>query len=64
MPVRPSRVRRLRVRKAVGNAALMGAAVVLAVGYVVVQKTVTLVVEGEPQVVRTMSANVGELLDT
>ena len=64
MPVRPSRVRRLRVRKAVGNAALTGAVVVLGVGYVVVQKTVTLVVEGEPQVVRTMSANVGELLDT
>jgi resuscitation-promoting factor RpfB len=64
MPVRPSRVRRLRTRKAVGNAALTGAAIVLAVGYVAVQKTVTLVVEGEPEVVRTMSANVGELLDT
>jgi resuscitation-promoting factor RpfB len=64
MPVRPSRVRRLRTRKAMGNAALAGAAVVLGVGYVVVQKTVTLVVEGEPQVVRTMSADVGELLDT
>jgi resuscitation-promoting factor RpfB len=64
MPVRPSRVRRLRVRKAMGNAALTGAVVVLGVGYVAVQKTVTLVVEGEPQVVRTMSADVGELLAT
>jgi uncharacterized protein YabE (DUF348 family) len=64
MPVRPSRVRRLRARKAMGNAALAGAALALAVGYVAVQKTVTLVVEGEPEMVRTMSANVGELLDT
>jgi uncharacterized protein YabE (DUF348 family) len=63
MGVRPSRVRRLRVRKALGNAALVGAVVALAVGYVAVQKTVTLIIEGEPEVVRTMSASVGELLD-
>lgn len=64
MRVRPSRVRRLRVRKAMGNAALTGAVVALAIGYVAVQKTVTLIVEGRPEVVRTMSASVGELLDT
>ncbi|HEX6231257.1 MAG TPA: ubiquitin-like domain-containing protein [Actinomycetota bacterium] len=63
MGVRPSRVRRLRVRKAVGNAALAGVVAAAGMGYLAVQKTVTLVVEGRPEAVRTMSASVGELLD-
>jgi rare lipoprotein A len=64
MPVRPSRVRRLRTRKAMGNAALVGAIVATGLAYVAVQKTVTLVVDQErPEAVRTMSGNVGELLD-
>lgn len=63
MGVRPSRVRRLRIRKAVGNAALAGVMAVVWMGYLAVHKTVTLVVEGRPEAVRTMSASVGELLD-
>lgn len=64
MRVRPTRVRRLRARKAVGNVALAGAVLVVAGGYFAVQKTVTLVVEGRPEAVRTMSASVGQLLDS
>lgn len=63
MRVRPSRVRRLRVRKAIGNVALAGAVCAVAAGFLAVQKTVTLIVEGRPEAVRTMSASVGELLD-
>ncbi len=63
MGVRPTRVRRLRTRKAIGNGALAGAVLLVGLGYVAVQKTVTLVVGGEPEAVRTMSASVGELLD-
>ncbi len=63
MRVRPSRVRRLRVRKAIGNVALAGAVCAVAGGFLAVQKTVTLIVEGQPEAVRTMSASVGELLD-
>jgi uncharacterized protein YabE (DUF348 family) len=63
MRVRPSRVRRLRARKAIGNVALAAAVLAVAGGYLAVQKNVTLVVEGQPQALRTMSANVGELLD-
>ena len=65
MRVRPSRVRRLRTRKAMGNAVLVGALVAAGLGYVAVQKTITLVVDaGHPEAVRTMSASVGELLQT
>jgi uncharacterized protein YabE (DUF348 family) len=62
MRVRPSRVRRLRTRKAIGNAVL--AAVLISAGatYLAIQKTVTLVVDGRPRSVRTLSANVGDLL--
>ena len=63
MRVRPSRVRRLRARKAMGNVALAVAVLAVAGGYLAIQKNVTLVVEGRPQALRTMSANVGELLD-
>jgi rare lipoprotein A len=62
MRARPSRVRRLRIRKSVENATL--ALVVLIVGsaYLALQKHVTLVVDGRPESVRTMSGSVGELL--
>ena len=63
MPVRPSRVRRLRARKVMGNVALAAAVLTVAGGYLAIQKNVTLVVDGRPQALRTMSANVGELLD-
>jgi len=63
MLVRPTRVRRLRIRRATGNAAIIVA--VLAVGslYLVLEKSVTLVLDGNPQAVRTLSSNVGQLLD-
>ncbi len=64
MRVRPSRVRRLRVRKAIGNLALASSVLALAGGYLAIQKSVTLVIEGRPEAVRTMSASVGELLDS
>ena len=63
MSVRPTRVRRLRIRKVMGNAALAGVVLVGGGLYVAVQKTVTLIVdEGRPEAVRTMSASVGDLL--
>ena len=65
MRVRPTRVRRLRARKAMGNAVLVGAIVAAGAGYVAVQKTITLIVdEGRPEAVRTMTASVGQLLQT
>jgi uncharacterized protein YabE (DUF348 family) len=64
MGVRPSRVRRLRVRRTVANATIAATAVGIAGGFLAVQKTVTLVVEGQPEAVRTMSTSVGELLET
>lgn len=63
MRVRPSRVRRLRIRKAIGNAALAGLVLAVVGGYLAIQKTVMLVVEGRPQAVRTMTSSVGELLE-
>jgi len=64
LPVRPTRVRRLRARKAMGNALLASVLLVGGIAYVAIQKTVTLVVDqGRPEAVRTMSASVGELLD-
>lgn len=63
MRVRPSRVRRLRIRKAVGNVALASAVLAVAGGFLAIQKTVTLIVQGRPEAVRTMSSSVGELLD-
>ena len=64
MPVRPNRVRRLRARKAMGNAVLAGVVLAAGLAYVAIQKTVTLIVdEGHPEAVRTMSSSVGDLLD-
>ena len=63
MRVRPTRVRRLRARKATGNAVLVVALLAAGGGYMAVQKTITLVVDrGRPEAVRTMTASVGELL--
>lgn len=62
MRVRPTRVRRLRTRKAVGHAVLLSVVLSAGATYLAIQKNVTLVVNGSPQAVRTMSANVGELL--
>lgn len=64
MRVRPSRVRRLRIRKAIGNAALAAAMLVVGTLYLSLEKQVTLVVDGRPQAVRTLSASVGDLLDS
>ena len=64
MRVRPSRVRRLRIRKAIGNAALVGAVLAVGTVYLALEKNVTLVVDGRPQAVRTLSASVGDLLDS
>ncbi len=63
MRVRPSRLRRLRIRQAIGNAALAGAVLAVGSAYLALEKDVTLVVDGEPVAVRTLSASVGELLD-
>lgn len=64
MRVRATRLRRLRIRKAVGHTSL--AVGVLAAGllYLSVEKNVTLVVNGRPESVRTLSGSVGQLLDT
>ncbi len=43
--------------------ALAGGVFAAAVSYLAVQKTITLIVEGRPEAVRTMSASVGELLN-
>lgn len=64
MRVRPTRVRRLRIRKAVESAALATAMLVVGTLYLAVQKQVTLVVDGRPESVRTLSGSVGELLDS
>ncbi|MFB3739073.1 MAG: ubiquitin-like domain-containing protein [Candidatus Velamenicoccus archaeovorus] len=64
MRVRPTRVRRLRIRKAIGNVTLAAVTLAGASLYLALVKNVTLVVNGRPEAVRTLSANVGELLDT
>lgn len=64
MRVRPTRVRRLRIRKAVESAVLATAVLVVATLYLAVQKHVTLVVDGRPESVRTLSGSVGELLSS
>lgn len=64
MRVRPTRVRRLRIRKAIGNAALAGAVLVLGTGYLALEKQVTLVVDGHPTAIRTLSTSVEDLLES
>ena len=62
MRARPSRVRRLRIRKSVENVGLALVVLILGSAYLALQKHVTLVVDGQPESVRTMSGSVGELL--
>jgi resuscitation-promoting factor RpfB len=64
MRVRPTRLRRLRVRKAIGSGVVAAVALATGVGYVALTKDVTLVVDGETVSVRTMSARVGDLLSS
>src|SRR5919198_1109972 len=64
MRVRPTRLRRLRVRKAIGSGVLVAVALATAGGYVALTKDVTLVVDGATVSVRTMSARVGDLLSS
>jgi uncharacterized protein YabE (DUF348 family) len=60
---RPTRLRRLRVRRAVqGTTALVGLALVAGLVRLAVQTHVTLVVDGRVQAVNTTSSNVQELL--
>jgi uncharacterized protein YabE (DUF348 family) len=53
----------LRIRKAIGNAMLAVTMMTAGFLYLALVKNVTLVVDGHPRSVRTLSANVGELLD-
>jgi uncharacterized protein YabE (DUF348 family) len=62
MRVRPMRLRRLRVRKAIGSGVVAAVALATGAGYVALTKDVTLVVDGRTASVRTMSARVGDLL--
>jgi uncharacterized protein YabE (DUF348 family) len=64
MRVRPTRVRRLRIRRAIGNGVLAAVTLAVGIGYLALQKDVTLVVDGRPHPVRTMSADVGGLLSS
>jgi len=62
--VRPTRVRRLRIRRVTQVAILVvGALLVSSVFAFAARKNVTLVVDGRPVAVRTTSASVQELLD-
>jgi uncharacterized protein YabE (DUF348 family) len=62
--IRPTRVRRLRIRKAAKSAALAATMLLAGTLYLAVQKQVTLVVDGQPESVRTLSGSVGELLSS
>ena len=63
MGIHPTRVRRLRIRHAIGHTTLDVAALAVGSLYLALEKNVTLVLDGSPEPVRTLSANVGELLD-
>ncbi|MGQ0670132.1 MAG: ubiquitin-like domain-containing protein [Actinomycetota bacterium] len=62
MGVRATRLRRLRIRKAIGHATLGVGLLAAGMLYVAIEKNVTLVVDGQPEAIRTMSGNVGQLL--
>ncbi len=62
MAVRATRLRRLRIRQTVRAATALTVLAVAALSYLAISKQVTLVVHGRPEAIRTMSANVGELL--
>jgi resuscitation-promoting factor RpfB len=63
LAVRPTRVRRLRIRQATRAATALSILVMASLSYLAITKQVTLVVDGRPEAIRTMSANVGDLLD-
>jgi resuscitation-promoting factor RpfB len=62
LAVRPTRVRRLRIRQATRAATALIILVMGSLAYLAISKQVTLVVDGRPEAIRTMSANVGQLL--
>jgi len=62
MRVRATRLRRLRIRKAVGHATFAVALLAAGMLYLALEKNVTLIVDGHPQAIRTLSGNVGQLL--
>jgi resuscitation-promoting factor RpfB len=64
MRVRATRLRRLRIRKAIGHTSLTLGVLAAGLLYLSAEKTVTLVVDGRPESVRTLSGSVGQLLDT
>ena len=63
MSVRATRLRRLRIRQAVRAATALTVLATGALSYLAISKQVTLVVDGRPEAIRTMSANVGDLLE-
>ncbi len=63
MPVRATRLRRLRIRKAISTTTLVVGLVAVGTLYFALEKNVTLVVDGRPETVRTMSGSVGQLLE-
>ena len=63
MAVRATRLRRLRIRQAVRAATVLSVLAVSALSYLAISKQITLVVDGRPEAMRTMSANVGDLLE-
>ena len=63
MAVRATRLRRLRIRQAIRATTALAVASVAVLSYLVISKQVTLVVDGRPQAIRTMSADVAELLE-
>jgi len=62
LTVRATRVRRLRIRKAIRRTTYAAALVAAGTLYLAVQKHVTLVVEGRPHVVRTLGGSVEQIL--
>jgi resuscitation-promoting factor RpfB len=65
LPVRPTRLRRLRIHRATQAATLAaGLAVAGALLYIVAQTHVILVVAGRPEAISTNSQNVRQLLET
>lgn len=63
MGVRADRVRRLRVRRAIGRAVWATCLAVAGLSYLQLEKNVTLVVDGRAHTVRSFNTNVGQLLE-
>jgi hypothetical protein len=63
LAVRATRLRRLRIRQATRAVTCATVIAVAALSYLAISKQVTLVVDGRPEAVRTMSANVAGLLE-